>query len=538
MMAQQTLPMQPPESIADLVFRAAQCYPDIIALEEADEKILYRELPKRVSAISKALIGLGIEPGDRVAVWGPNSNRWVLTALGLQLAGAVLVPLNTRMKAGEAADILQRSGSRVLFLVGDFLNADYPSMIRDQLPDCVEHQVLMSPRQAGAEDKIIPWQTFLSEADQVSDARFQMRATSITGEHLSDLMFTSGTTGKPKGVMSSHGACMKTYSEYVQLLGYRPGDRYLIINPFFHAFGYKAGWLSCLLAGVTILPQTTFDAEEVLRRIEQDRISILPGPPTLYLSLLAHPELEKFDLSSLRVAVTGAATIPPVLIERMRTELGIDTVTTAYGLTECGGTASICPPDEAAETIAMTSGKALSGTEISIQSPDGQRLPPNQTGEICIRGFHTMKGYFQDDKATAEALDAEGWLHTGDLGTLDDRGFLRITGRLKEMFIVGGFNCYPAEIEAILSEHPDIAQSAVIGVPDERMGEVGCAYVIPRSGSQIDDTGLINWCRQHMANYKVPRHVRIVRQLPVNASNKVLKNELLADFQRQPALAG
>lgn len=504
-------------------------------MEEDGEKILYRDLPNRVSEVSRALIHYGIDPGDRVAVWGPNSNRWVLAALGLQLSGAVLVPLNTRMKAQEASDILERSGARILFLVGDFLSTDYPTMIRQQLPATVERLILLNPYQGDHWDRLQSWDDFIAQADQVSDARFRMRADSITGDHLSDLMFTSGTTGKPKGVMSTHSACMQTYAEYVQVLGYRPGDRYLVINPFFHAFGYKAGWLSCLMAGATILPQTTFDADAVLQRIQKDKVNILPGPPTLYLSLLAHPKLADYDLSSLRIAVTGASTIPPILIERMRNELGIATVTTAYGLTECGGVATICPPDEEAATIANTSGRALSGTEVCIQNPQNQSLGANQEGEICIRGFHTMKGYYQDPEATACALDAKGWLHTGDIGTLDERGFLRITGRLKEMFIVGGFNCYPAEIEGILSQHKDVAQSAVIGVPDERMGEVGCAYITLRTGTQMDEAEIIAWCRENMANYKVPRYIRFVDTLPVNASNKVQKNLLLEQFEQECA---
>ena len=244
--------------------------------------------------------------------------------------------------------------------------------------------------------------------------------------------------------------------------------------------------------------------------------------------MLAHPRLAEADLSSLRIAVTGASTIPPILIERMRRELGIRVVITAYGLTECGGLATLCDPDDDAATIAGTSGKAIPGTEVCIMDPTGQPLPPGEPGEICLRGFHVMKGYFENPEATAETIDGDGWLHTGDIGTLDARGYLRITDRLKDMFIVGGFNCYPAEIEAALTTHPAIAQVAVVGVPDERMGEVGCACVVRRPGAALDEDGLIAWSRANMANYKVPRYVRFFDALPVNASNKVAKNELRA----------
>ncbi|MFB1028178.1 MAG: AMP-binding protein, partial [Thauera sp.] len=298
--------------------------------------------------------------------------------------------------------------------------------------------------------------------------------------------------------------------------------------------GYKAGWVTCLIAGATVLPHPVFDAEAVFRRIEADRISVLPGPPTLYLSMLAHPKLAQTDLSSLRVAVTGASTIPPVLIERMRHELGFEVVLTAYGLTECGGLATICAADDDAETVALTSGHAIPGTEIRIVDGENRPLPVGEAGEICLRGFHVMRGYFEDAKATAETIDSDGWLHTGDVGTLDARGYLRITDRLKDMFIVGGFNCYPAEIEAALTAHPSIAQVAVIGLPDERMGEVGCACVVLRPGHALDEPGLIAWSRERMANYKVPRFVRFFASLPVNASNKVVKNELRA-MVRVPA---
>ncbi|MBP0047446.1 fatty acid--CoA ligase family protein [Marinobacterium sp. AK62] len=518
------------DTIPALVFEASRRFTGSPAIEDQGEKIDYADLSSRALEVARGLMQLGVKPGDRVAVWAPNSARWILATLGLQMAGAVLVPINTRMKAAEACDIITRSGSRVLFSVGDFLDTDYPAMLADSCAEQLDMTIVMSPRKGAPLANSLEWEAFIEQGQAVSESAARVRAGELTADSLSDLMFTSGTTGKPKGVMSAHGAALRAFSEFVRILGLRPGDRFLVVNPFFHTFGYKAGWLSCLLSGATILPHPVFDADEVLDRIEQDRVSVLPGPPTLYLSLLAHPELQRRDLSSLRAASTGASTIPPVLIERMRNELGFDVVTTAYGLTECGGLATICDPDDPAETVAGTSGKAIPGTEVAILDKDGNRLGANESGEICIRGFHVMQGYFQNPEATAETIDADNWLHTGDIGTLDERGYLRITGRLKDMFIVGGFNCYPAEIEAALVEHPEVAQAAVIGVPDERMGEVGCAFVVKRHGSQLDAGGLIQWSRQNMANYKVPRQVRFVSALPVNASNKVDKLVLKRDF--------
>ena len=273
-------------------------------------------------------------------------------------------------------------------------------------------------------------------------------------------------------------------------MGLTRGDRYLAVNPFFHSFGYKAGWLACLLQGATLYPLAVFDPGRVLDHIERDRISVLPGPPTLYQGLLAHESLPRRDLSSLRLAVTGAASVPPVLITRMRTELKFRSVLTAYGLTESTGVVTVCPHDADDETVATRCGVAIPGVELRCVDADCHDVPRGTPGEVLVRGYNVMRGYFEDPQATAQAIDADGWLHTGDVGVLDERGYLRITDRMKDVYIVGGFNCYPAEIERLLSEHPAIAQVAVVGVPDERLGEVGKAYVVLRPGRAGQHRGI------------------------------------------------
>ena len=280
------------------------------------------------------------------------------------------------------------------------------------------------------------------------------------------------------------------------------------------------------MMGATIFPEPIFDADTVLKRIHEDRISALPGPPALYQSLLQHPKLNDADLSSLRLAVTGAASIPVQLIVDMREKLGFQTVITGYGLTESTGVATMCRHDEDPATIATTSGRAIPGVEVEIHDDDGNRLPPNTPGEIVIRGYNVMRGYFELDEATRETIDERGFLHTGDIGTLDERGYIRITDRKKDMFIVGGFNAYPAEIENLLLGHPDIAEAAVIGIPDERLGEVGMAFVVPRQGAHVDDNEVVAWARDNMANYKAPRRVEVVESLPRNATGKVVKDDL------------
>ena len=514
-----------PVTLAQLVFSSAEQFAGRTAIEENGESIDFAQLPERVMAFTRGLMAMGIQVGDRVGIWAPNSTDWILAALGIHCAGAVLVPINTRMKGLEAADVLERSGCRLLFIQQRFLEVDYPDMLAPHRPASLEHLVVLEGDRPQSPADLTVTQ-FLRSAAIIDAQSARRRALAIGPDAICDLLFTSGTTGKPKGVMSAHGQNLRAFREYAKIIGLVPGDRYLIVNPFFHAFGYKAGWLTCLIAGATILPHAVFDPEQVFQRIARERISVLPGAPTLYLSLLAHPQLKQTDLSSLRIAVTGSASIPPSLIERMRNELGFAVVTTAYGLTECGGLATICDPQDSAQVIAGTSGRPIAGTEVSIRDPHNQALDAGQTGEICLRGFHVMQGYFQNPEATREAIDTDGWLHTGDVGRLDEAGNLIITDRLKDMFIVGGFNCYPAEIEAALIRHPAIAQVAVIGLADARMGEVGCACVVLREGAELDEGQLIAWSREHMANYKVPRRVCFLSALPLNPSSKVAKNEL------------
>jgi acyl-CoA synthetase (AMP-forming)/AMP-acid ligase II len=317
----------------------------------------------------------------------------------------------------------------------------------------------------------------------------------------------------------THGATLQVAEDWVAMTALESGDRYLMVNPYFHMFGLKAGILASLSAGATMYPEPVFDVDRVLARVEAERITVLPGPPTLYQSILDHPARHQYDLSSLRVAVTGAADIPVELIRRVMEELPFPTVVTGYGLTEAG-TATATSLDDDAETIATTVGRPRPGFEVRI---DGDGF-----GEILLRGPTVMSHYLDDPAATAATLSEDGWLRTGDLGVITDAGCVRIVGRLKDMFIVGGFNAYPAEIENVLVRHPEIAQAAVIGVPDDRLGEVGMAFVVLHPGSDATPSSLIEWAREEMANYKVPRRVAIVDALPLNATGKVMKDELRA----------
>ncbi|GAB2880548.1 3-((3aS,4S,7aS)-7a-methyl-1,5-dioxo-octahydro-1H- inden-4-yl)propanoate--CoA ligase FadD3 [Streptomyces deserti] len=522
------------DSVADLVRSAASRYAETEAVVEGRTRITYGELGARVERAAAACLANGIGPGERVGIWAPNSLDWIVAALGAVSAGGVLVPLNTRFKGAEAADVLRRSGTRLLFVTGTFLGTSYVASLRRAagegpgagplagLPALSRVVVLSDDAPAG----FLTWKDFLASGEGVGEAETRARAAAVSGTCPSDIIFTSGTTGRPKGAVITHAQTLRAYDIWSDLAGLRQGDRYLIVNPFFHTFGYKAGVLACLMRGATMIPQPVFDVATAMANIAAEQISVLPGPPTLLQSLLDHPGRDAHDLSALRLVVTGAAVVPLRLVERLRGELGVTTVLTAYGLSEASGIVTMCRRGDDPTVVASTSGRPIPGTEVRIVDGTGKTVGPGIPGEVLVRGFNVMRGYYEDEAATAEVLTEDGWLRTGDVGVLDPAGNLRITDRIKDMFIVGGFNAYPAEIEQVLGLHPDVADVAVVGVPDPRLGEVGKAYVVRRPGAVVTGDDLIAWARREMANYKVPRAVEFVGELPRNASGKVVKGEL------------
>ncbi len=519
-------------TIPAMVRDGARRYADTDAVVDGPRRVSFAELAALVTEAARALVAAGIQTGDRVAVWAPNSLEWIVAALGVTTAGAVLVPVNTRFRGAEAAYILARSNARVLFTVRGFLDTDYPALLADAgtpLP-ALEHIVLLQGelRPADADRAVVSWDAFVARAVDVPAAEIDARLAMLGADDPSDVVFTSGTTGNPKGVVMTHGQTLQAYLDWCDWADLRTGDRYLIVNPFFHIFGYKAGCLAALMRGATIFPLAVFDAGVVLGIVEREQITVLPGAPTIYQSLLDHPDHTRRDLASLRLAVTGAADIPVDLIRRVRQELPFERILTGYGLTEAG-TVTGSKPDDDFEHIATTVGVAWRGFEVrTVDTATEADAALGEPGEVIVRGETVMRSYLDDADATAAAIDADGWLHTGDLGTIDADGYLRIVGRIKDMFIVGGFNAYPAEIENLLVRHPRIAQAAVIGVPDARLGEVGMAFVVLEPGPAVAPAEIIEWSRVQMANFKAPRFVEFVDALPVNATGKVVKDELRA----------
>ena len=518
----------PPLTIPGALHLAASRYPDRDAVVDGEVRLSWAQLRDRVQAAVKSLIALGTRPGDRIAVWAPNSLRWVVAALAATSAGAVLVPVNTRYRGGEAGWILERSGAAVLFVENGFLGKDYLGMLgagpgrpAAELPG-LERVVTFDE---AARPGTLQWDDFLRHGAHLPDAEAAARSAAVRPDDPSDLLFTSGTTGRPKGALTTHRQNVTTYRAWSSRTGVTGEDRCLVVNPLFHCFGYKAGVLACVLRGATMVLQPVFEVERVLGAVEAERITVLPGPPTIYTELLDAPGRDRYDLSSLRLAVTGAAVVPVALVRRMRAEL-FPEVLTAYGLTESCGTVSVCSADDDAETVARTAGRPIDGTEVLVADGDRRPLPTGQDGRILVRGYHVMLGYLDDPVASAAAVDADGWLDTGDVGHLDPRGNLVITGRSKDMYVVGGFNVYPAEVEQVLAGHDTVAEAAVVGVPDPRLGEVGRAYVTVRPGASAVPDELVAHCRERLANFKVPREVVFLAALPRNATGKVDKAAL------------
>ncbi|MBB3601636.1 acyl-CoA synthetase (AMP-forming)/AMP-acid ligase II [Mycolicibacterium sp. BK556] len=504
-----------PRTTPGVLDRMAIEFADHDALVTDDRSFTFAELRDEVRRAAAAIIGLGVQPGDKVAIWSPNTWHWAIACLAIQYAGGVMVPLNTRYTASEASDILARTEAPVLFGMGRFLGADRVAELdRTELP-ALRHIVRIPIDELDG-----TWDEFLA-GPRAEPSEVDARAAAVRPDDPSDVLFTSGTTGRSKGVLCAHRQSLAAPAAWAECGQLTSADRYLCINPFFHNFGYKAGILACLQTGATLIPQLTFDPEQAMRVIAEKRITVVPGPPTIFQTLLDHPARKDYDLSSLRFAVTGAATVPVVLIERMQAELDFDIVLTAYGLTEANGFGTMCRADDDAVTVATTCGRPIADFELRIDSPDD-----TGAGEVLLRGPNVMLGYLDDAAATAAAIDSDGWLHTGDVGTVDAAGNLRITDRLKDMYICGGFNVYPAEIEQVLARLEGVADAAVIGVPDERLGEVGRAFVVRREGSDLDEQAVIDYTKKHLANFKTPRSVVFVATLPRNPGGKVVKPTL------------
>lgn len=507
-----------------VIAHVAGLYGDVpFIVSEDGTSISFAAFRERTNRLASALIEHGVQHGDRVAIWAPNSPEWVIAAAAIETIGAIMVPINTRFKAGEAAYVLGKTGAVVLFTVSSFLGNDYAAMLTQACGGVGESRPIKDLPSLRQIVRMDSHDLAAFDESQAPEETLRARTYAVSPDTIADILFTSGTTGQPKGAMHNHAQAIWMPALWNRSNDLRAGDRMVIINPFFHSFGYRSGWVSGLIAGITVYPLAVFDAEAVLALVEREKITVLMGPPTIFLSLMEHPRFREFDISSLRVGHTGASNVPVELIRAGHETFGFDIFLTSFGQTESTALITVNYPDTDFETVARTVGHALPGVELKIINEEGKAVPQGESGELLVRGPNVMQGYFEEPEQTAATIDAEGWLHTGDVGCIGEDGNLRILDRLKDVVIVGGFNAYPAEIENILRKHPAIADVCILAWPDERLGEVCAACVVLKPDQSLSLPELTRWSREEMANYKVPRLLFIVDEFPRTPLGKVQK---------------
>ncbi len=495
------------------------------AAVDATDRLTFSELHERAQRGARALRARGLGDGDPVAIWAPNSVNWVVAALSVHCAGGIVVPLNSRLRGFEVLEAVEDCQAAMLVLEDRAIGKNFTTLLaeaqweREREWDGLTVYLDDGP-EGHASARHLTWRQLLDDgASSESDA-----LPVVGADQTADILFTSGTTGRPKGVAMTHRQVSELARSWATRVGVDNHDRYLVLSPLSHTFGYKTGLLACLAAGATMITTPTADPPTVAGLLTRERITILPGVPTALSDLMDAPDLAPPDDLFIRVAVTGAAPCAPELIERMGTRFGAAAVISAYGLTEAGPV-TMCGLDELITDIAHTTGRPLDGVAIHTRGTDGTPTRPGVAGEICVRSRFLMQGYWDAATQTAVSDLDDEWLATGDIGVIDDRGYLTIVDRLKDVIQVGGFSVYPAEIERVLQALPDVLDAAVAAHHDPRLGEVPVAYIVPAT-TDTKAENIIDRCRRRLANYKVPRHVYFVKALPRNATGKLLRSQI------------
>jgi acyl-CoA synthetase (AMP-forming)/AMP-acid ligase II len=500
--------------------------PNAPALILAHERVTFAELAMAARRFAAGLLASRVQRGDRVAVWLPNTVDWLIVHWAATLVGAILVPLSTRNRPAEVEYILRQSGAAVLVLQDHFLQIDYlaalPAMLAGGLPEL--HTVIVRRSTSSSGQLLSPaidWQEAIQRGVQVPDGAVHIAAAAVTPVDVHVLQYTSGTTGYPKGAMLTHEGLIYSASHHTATWNLHPGDAILVPNPMSHILGLVYAVLMPVVTRITAISVATFDPEEVLQLVQRERPVIILGTPTHFQMLAEHPRLAAYDISSLRLGMAGGAANTPEAVRRISTRLGLEALVNGLGMSEAGSVAHTAPWDPE-EIHATTCGRPMPWLETRIVDPEtGADQLAGEPGELWIRGPGVMKGYFRDPEATARALTPDGWLRTGDLLLWGDDGCLRFTGRLKEMFTVGGFNVYPAEVERVLEQHSAVAECQVLGVPNTRLGAVPFAFVryFPDMTTPTEDD-MRAFCTERLANYKVPHYFRAVESFPLTGTGK------------------
>ncbi|QEC47237.1 AMP-binding protein [Baekduia soli] len=520
-----------PLTIAQLLQRAAQEHGDREAIVAPGVRMTWAETEAASRRVAKAMMAAGLQRGDHVALWCPNTVEWVLTWFAAAHVGAVIVTVNTRYKTEEVRYIVHQSDARLLVMVGEFVGIDYLGMLDRLCPDLagegppnaegfpeLERVVVHGDR---VPDGTQGWDAFVAAGEAIGDAELDARRDEGAYDEPTIIVYTSGTTGHPKGAVHSH-VILRNECSISETMDLDVDCRIMNHMPFFHVAGGFTGILPPLITGGAMLLMDRWDPTAALELIQAERATVMSGIPTHFIDLINHPRLGDFDLSTLRSGWIGGASNPREVIDAVITKLGIANLLPVYGMTETTSVTTSPRPGDPREIIYRGVGLPVSDFEVTLVSPDsGQQLGPGVEGEVCVRGHLLMQGYYKNPEATAKVIDADGWFHTGDLGVFDEQGYLAITGRMSDMFIVGGSNAYPAEIEAALAEHPAVRQAYVVGIPDERLGEVGLAFIEAREGAEVDSAALRAFCKDRLANYKIPATFVFVDEWPMTATGKI-----------------
>jgi len=516
-------------TLSQVLSETTRAFPRRNAIIDQGYKISYQELNERVNQLARGLIELGVQKGEKVGLWMPNVPKWVIAYFAIARIGAVVVPMNTRYKSHEVHYILQNSEATTLFMADTFVGIDYRKMIgevRENLPG-LKHIIISGEKGSDIHtfDEVVALGT-----SHLEDKKIDKREAICNPRDNVFILYTSGTTGNPKGAMLSHHNIAENARQVTQVLHTSEKDIFLLAVPFFHCFGCVMGIMGAITWGASLVPMSVFKAKEALELIEEEEVSILYGVPTMFVLELEEYRKGKddgsqYDVSSLRTGIMAGAPCPVEVMRGTMEELGCN-VSIAYGLTEASPVITMTRFDDSLERRVETVGKALPGIEVKITDDDRWSLPPGEMGELTCRGYNVMLGYYKMPGKTAEVIDEEGWLYSGDLATVDEEGYVKIVGRKKDMLITGGFNVYPAEIEEYLFTHPKVQNVSVVGVPDEVMGEVAIAHIIPREGMAINPQEIVDYCMGKIANFKVPRYVEIVDEFPMTQSGKIQKFHL------------
>ena len=528
-------------TVGGLLDHIAATYPDNDALVYVERglRYSYREFNEVCRTVAKGLLKLGVKKGDHVSIWAYNVPEWVILQFATAKIGAVLVTINTSYKSAELEYILHQSDSSTLFLVKSFKDTDYVATLNDVVPELqgAEPGKLRSARLPFLKNVVfigdqisagmIGFTSILEMGKQVADAELAAVEATLGPYEVINMQYTSGTTGFPKGVMLTHHNVINNGFNIGECMRFTEKDRLCIPVPFFHCFGCVLAVMACVTHGSTMVPVEIFDPLKVLQTIEKERCTAVHGVPTMFIAELEHPDFAKFDLTSLRSGIMAGSNCPIEVMKKVIDQMHASEITIAYGQTESSPVITQTRTDDPIELRVATVGRALPDVEVKIVDIEtGAPLPPGKQGELCTRGYLVMKGYYKMSDETAKAIDADNWLHTGDLAVMDENGYCKITGRIKNMIIRGGENIYPREIEEFLYTHPKISDIQVYGVPDRKYGEQVMAAVVLKKGVEMTEDEVKDFCRGKIANYKIPKYVKFVDSYPMTASGKIQKFKL------------